>query len=72
MVGVDAQPDGDIEAVRTRGGERIEGDLFIDCSGHAALLIGKHFGVEWIDRGDVLANDRALAVAGARRGGFAD
>ena len=40
----------------------IEGDLFIDCSGHAALLIGKHFGVEWIDRGDVLANDRALAV----------
>jgi hypothetical protein len=62
VVGVDAQPNGHIEAVRTRGGERIEGDLFIDCSGHAALLIGKHFGVEWIDRADVLANDRALAV----------
>ena len=27
-----------------------------------ALLIGKHFGVEWIDRGTILANDRALAV----------
>jgi hypothetical protein len=62
VVSVDAQPDGHIEAVRTRGGERIEGDLFIDCSGHAALLIGKHLGVECIDRAHVLANDRALAV----------
>jgi glycine/D-amino acid oxidase-like deaminating enzyme len=62
VVGVDAQAGGNIDAVRTRGGERVEGDLFIDCSGHAALLIGSHFGVEWIDRAHVLANDRALAV----------
>ena len=62
VVGVDARPDGSVHAVRTRGGERVEGDLFIDCSGHAALLIGGHFGVEWIDRGHVLANDRALVV----------
>jgi hypothetical protein len=62
VVGIDALPGGDIDAVQTRGGERVEGDLFIDCSGHAALLIGGHFGVEWIDRGNVLANDRALAV----------
>ena len=62
VVGVDAQPSGNIEAVRTRGGERVEADLFIDCSGHAALLIGKHFGTEWIDRGAILANDRALAA----------
>jgi hypothetical protein len=62
VVGVDAQADGHIDAVLTRAGERVEGDLFIDCSGHAALLIGKHLGVEWIDRGDVLANDRALAA----------
>src|SRR5438874_597802 len=57
VVGVDAGPSGDMDAVRTRGGERIEGDLFIDCSGHAGLLIGGHFGVEWIDRGHILAND---------------
>jgi tryptophan halogenase len=62
VVGVDAQAGGNIEAVLTRGGERVEGDLFIDCSGHAALLIGSHFGVEWIDLGQILANDRALAV----------
>ena len=62
VVGVDAGSDGNIEAVRTREGIAVEGDLFIDCSGHAALLIGKHFGVDWIDRGGVLANDRALAA----------
>lgn len=62
VVGIDALADGNIAAVRTRGGGRIEGDLFIDCSGHAALLIGSHFGVEWIDLSRILANDRALAV----------
>jgi hypothetical protein len=62
VIGVDAGAGGNIEAVRTRGGERVEGDLFIDCSGHAALLIGKHFGVEWVDCGRILANDRALAA----------
>src|SRR3954454_23198626 len=62
VVGVDAQTDGDIDAVRTRGDERVEGDLFIDCSGHAALLIGSHWQTEWIDRSQILANDRALAV----------
>jgi len=62
VVAVDAGESGDIAAVRTRGGERVEGDLFIDCSGHAALLIGGHYGVEWINRSPILANDRALAV----------
>ncbi|MEA3078645.1 MAG: tryptophan 7-halogenase [Sphingomonadales bacterium] len=62
VVAVDSGANGDIAAVRTRGGERVEGDLFIDCSGHAALLIGGHYGVEWIDRSPILANDRAIAV----------
>ena len=62
VVGVEADADGRIGALKTRSGERIAGDFFIDCSGHAALLIGGHCASEWIDRGDVLANDRALAV----------
>ena len=62
VVAADSDANGDIAAVFTRGGERVEGDLFIDCSGHAALLIGGHYGVDWIDRSTVLANDRALAV----------
>jgi hypothetical protein len=53
---------GDIAALVTDTHGEIAGGLFIDCSGHAGVLIGGHCGVEWIDRGDVLFNDRALAV----------
>ena len=62
VVGVDRAEDGDIAAVRTRASGAIGGDLFIDCTGHAALLIGGEYAVSLIDRGDVLFNDRALAV----------
>lgn len=55
--------DGDsIAAVVTREHGEIAGDLFIDCTGHAALLIGGELGVPWIDRSDTLFNDRALAA----------
>lgn len=62
VISADMDGAGAIAAVRTRTGAVIEGDLFIDCSGHSALLIGRHLGVEWIDRSDLLFNDRALAV----------
>jgi len=62
VTGVEAQDDGDIAAVRIRDGDPVAGDLFIDCTGQAALLIGGHFGAPFIDRSDVLFNDRALAV----------
>lgn len=62
VVGIDAAEDGDIAAVRTRASGAIPGDLFIDCTGHAALLIGEHCGVGLVDRGGELFNDRALAV----------
>ncbi|WP_077146399.1 tryptophan halogenase family protein [Sphingopyxis sp. KK2] len=55
--------DGDsIAAVIAREHGEIAGDLFIDCTGHAALLIGGELGVPWIDRSDTLFNDRALAA----------
>ncbi|MBN8808868.1 MAG: tryptophan 7-halogenase [Sphingomonas sp.] len=50
---------GDVAAVRTRAHGAIAGDLFLDCTGHAALLVGD---IPFVDRGDVLFNDRALAV----------
>ena len=53
---------GSIAALITDSDETIPGDFFIDCSGLAALLIGEHCGAAWIDRSDVLFNDRALAV----------
>ena len=62
VTGVDCDGAGGIASVSTRQNGEIAGDLFIDCTGHASLLIGGHLGVEWIDRGDTLFNDRALAA----------
>ncbi|MBX9898956.1 MAG: tryptophan 7-halogenase [Qipengyuania sp.] len=62
VVAVEAAENGDVAAVRLRGGEKLTGELFLDCSGHAALLIGGHCAVRWVDRSDASPNDRALAV----------
>lgn len=62
VVAVERAENGDIAAVRTAENGAIAGDLFIDCTGHAALLIGDQLGVPFLDRSDVLFNDRALAV----------
>lgn len=62
VTGVDRAADGDIAAVRTRALGAIAGDLFLDCTGHAALLIGGEFSVPFIDRSGELFNDRALAA----------
>lgn len=62
VTGVEADGKGGIASLATRQNGAIGGDLFIDCSGHAALLVGSHLGVEWIDRSDTLFNDRALAA----------
>ncbi|TPG56471.1 tryptophan halogenase family protein [Sphingomonas glacialis] len=59
VIDVDRAENGDVIAVRTRDNGAITGDLFLDCTGHAALLVGD---VPFVDRSDVLFNDRALAV----------
>lgn len=59
---VEKDAGGDIAALILRSGERIAGDLFIDCSGSAAILIGGQLDSAWIDRSDVSFNDRALAL----------
>ena len=53
---------GAVSAVHTRAHGAMAGDLFLDCTGHAALLIGGAMAVPFVDRSDVLFNDRALAV----------
>ena len=40
VISVDMQENGDIAAVQTESGKRLEADLFIDCTGFAAHLIG--------------------------------
>ncbi|MEQ1547062.1 MAG: tryptophan halogenase family protein [Chakrabartia sp.] len=62
VIAVESAENGDIAAVTTRENGSVKGDLFIDSSGHAALLLGGHYGVEFVDCSSVLFNDRALAV----------
>jgi tryptophan halogenase len=65
----DAQS-GDITALTLKSGERIAGDLFIDCTGFRSLLLGGIFEVEWEDWTHWLPCDRALAVPCDRAGDF--
>lgn len=53
---------GDITKLILKTQQEIEGDLFVDCSGQSALLIGQHYGIETQDVAGYLFNDRALAV----------
>lgn len=62
VTGVTRAANGDIAALMLRDGEPLAGDLFLDCSGQAGILIAGECGADWIDRSVVSFNDRALAV----------
>jgi tryptophan 7-halogenase len=53
---------GDVDAVRLESGERIEGDLFVDCSGFVSLLLGKALGEPFESWSEWLPCDRAVAM----------
>ncbi|HWU15843.1 MAG TPA: tryptophan halogenase family protein [Caulobacter sp.] len=60
--GVAMTDDGDIRGVVTQQQGEIQGDLFVDCTGFRALLIGDALGVPFKDCSDVLFCDTALAI----------
>lgn len=59
---IEARDDGDIAAVVLESGEKITGDLFVDCSGQRGLLIGQHYGIDVVSMKKYLFNDAAIAV----------
>ncbi|WP_294331690.1 tryptophan halogenase family protein [uncultured Sphingomonas sp.] len=61
---------GDVQALHLDGDRRIEGDLFLDCTGFHARLIGEAMGVGYRDWSHWLPCDRALAVPSARASDF--
>lgn len=62
VTGVERKPSGDVASVVTKQRGSISGDLFIDCTGSRALIIGETLGASLTDVSDVLFNDRALAI----------
>jgi 2-polyprenyl-6-methoxyphenol hydroxylase-like FAD-dependent oxidoreductase len=59
---VNTGDDGYVESLVTKNHGALKGDLFIDCSGAASVLLGQHLQQPFISRQPVLFNDRALAV----------
>ena len=62
VAAVDTDGPDRIAAIRLDDGRRIAGDLFVDCTGFRALLIGEALGADFEDWAEWLPCDAAVAV----------
>jgi len=53
---------GDVVELTLKSGERVAGDLFVDCSGFRSVLLARTLGVGWRGWAHWLPCDRALAI----------
>src|SRR5207342_3238287 len=59
---VELDQSGAIAGVMTEEHGTLRADLYVDCTGFRAELIGRALGVPFVDKGDVLFVDRAVAM----------
>ncbi|MFN6935591.1 MAG: tryptophan halogenase family protein [Tsuneonella sp.] len=57
----------DVAALVCEDGERIEGDIFVDCSGFAGVIGQRALGGRFVPFADNLFNDRAVVMPTAHR-----
>ncbi|HEV8558419.1 MAG TPA: tryptophan halogenase family protein [Actinophytocola sp.] len=62
MVEVLQDERGFLTGLRTKGGQVLEGDLFVDCSGFRGLLINQAMREPFLDMSNHLINDSAVAT----------
>ncbi len=60
---------GFVSAVVLESGQRLDADLFVDCSGFRSLLLGGALEEAWDDWSNFIPSDRALAVPTKRAEG---
>ena len=62
VLGATQRDDGFLTALQLDGGDLLEGDLFLDCSGFQALLIERTMATGWTDWSGLLPCDSAIVA----------
>jgi flavin-dependent dehydrogenase len=62
VIAINNDKTGDIINIETQKNGKVSGDLFVDCTGFSALLLGKHYNIGFINKQDQLFNNTAIAI----------